>query len=243
MRGGGEGHGRRICMNRAEAERIRRVYAEYDADERVQRRWDPSNLGNAANRAALKRQIATMLPDLSHHRILEIGCGTGDVLALLAELGAAEDQLTGLDLREHVVATAQSRFPTAKFVLANAEELPLPDAVFDVVALFTVLSSVQAPESRKAIANEAARVLRRGGMILWYDIRFPNPWNRNVRAINRLELQDLFPDFQPQLRSATLIPQLARRLGPLTGFAFPVLHALPFLRSHWLAVLRKSATS
>ena len=230
-------------MNQNEAERIRRVYAGYDADPEIQRRWDPANRGNAANRDALKQQIATMLPDPSEQRILEIGCGTGDVLALLLDLRAKEHQCTGVDLRESALAQAQSRFARSQFILGNGEELPFPNFAFDVVALFTVLSSVLAPDSRAALARESARVLRPGGVVLWYDMRFSNPWNEHVRALSRAELARLFPGFTLQLQSVTLLPQLARRLGPLTDFVFPALHAVPWLRTHWLGVLSKPATS
>jgi len=37
----------------------------------------------------------------------------------------------------------------------------------------------------------------------------------------------------------TLLPPLARRLGPATPLAYPVLAALPPLRSHLIGLLRK----
>jgi SAM-dependent methyltransferase len=222
-----------------EAERIRRVYADYDADPEVQRRWDPGQPGNAANRSRLKAQLAALLPDVARMRILEIGCGPGDVLELMKEIGAGEEHLTAVDLREGAIGHARRRLPRARLQVANAEALPFEDATFDAVLLFTVLSSVLARESREKIAAEATRVLRPGGAVVWYEMRLPNPWNRNVRPIGRGELGRLFPGLEPSLSSATLIPQIARRLGPLTGALFPALHAIPLLRSHWLGLLRK----
>ena len=230
-------------MNQAEADRIRRVFAEYETDPNVQRRWDPANPGNAANRSALQRQIAALLPDLHQRHILEIGCGHGDVLALFAGLGAEESRCTGVDLREDALRFAQTRFPRATFKQLNAESLPFAASSFDTVALFTVLSSVLAKDSRRAIAAEAARVLRPGGVVLWYDIRRTNPWNRHIQPITRKDLGSLFPRFELDLTSATLVPQLARRLGPLTPALFPMLHAIPALRSHWLGLLRNRATN
>lgn len=222
-----------------EAERIRRVYADYDADPAVQRRWDPGQPGNAANRARLKGQLAALLPGVARMRILEIGCGPGDVLELMKEIGAGEGHLTAVDLREGAIGHARRRFPGARLQVANAERLPFGGAEFDAVLLFTVLSSVLVRESQEKIAAEAIRVLRPGGAVVWYEMRLPNPWNRNVRPIGRVELGRLFPSLEPSLSSATLIPQIARRLGPLTGALFPALHAVPLLRSHWLGLLRK----
>jgi SAM-dependent methyltransferase len=243
MCGHGKSAGRGIRMSQAEADRIRRVYAAYDADPAVQRRWRPANPGNAANRAALKRQIAAMSLRLEKLCILEVGCGSGDVLALLCELGAAEEQLTGVDLRGGALNEARARFPRAKLVEANAEALPLPDETFDLVAMFTVMSSVLSPGVRQAIARETARVLRPGGLVLWYDMRRANPWNPNVRAVSTTELLELFPGFDSRFVAATLLPQLARRLGPVTKPLFSVLHAVPAMRSHWLGTLKKPATS
>jgi hypothetical protein len=50
---------------------------------------------------------------------------------------------------------------------------------------------------------------------------------------------DLFPDLDLKLRSVTLAPPVARRLGPLTPFGYHALVALPFLRSHLLGLLTK----
>jgi ubiquinone/menaquinone biosynthesis C-methylase UbiE len=225
-----------------EADRIRVVYGEYDRDPNVQRRWDPAQPGNAANRARLKESLQSLLTNVEQLRVLEIGCGSGDVLLLLKELGATEENLHGVDLREDAIAQAQARLPKASFKVANAESLDVEQGSFDMVLLFTVLSSVLADASRQRIAAEAERTLKPGGAIVWYDMRFPNPWNRNVRPISRAELDVLFPGCEKSLCGATLIPQIARRIGPFTAALFPILHAVPILRSHWLGALRKPIT-
>ncbi len=202
---------------------------------------DPAQPGNAANRARLKDGLAALLPGIAGMDVLEIGCGPGDVLELMKEIGAREERLTGVDLREGAIRQAAARLPRATLRVENAERLPFADASFDAVLLFTVLSSVLNGESQEAIAAEAARVLRPGGVVVWYEMRLPNPWNRHVRPVSRRDVARLFPGLEPDLSGATLVPQLARMLGPLTGAMFPLLHAFPVLRSHWLGLLRKRA--
>jgi ubiquinone/menaquinone biosynthesis C-methylase UbiE len=141
------------------------------------------------------------------------------------------------------LAQARKRLPQAELIEANAEELPFPESVFDLVGLFTVLSSIGAPDVRRNIANEAIRVLRPGGAVLWYDMRVANPWNRHVQPVSRAALERLFPGFALAVVPMTLVPQVARRLGPLTSVLLPLLHALPFLRTHWLGILRKPDAS
>jgi ubiquinone/menaquinone biosynthesis C-methylase UbiE len=223
----------------SEAERIRRVYAHYDADPATRLRWDPAQPGNAENWARLRKRLAALLPRIDGMDLLEIGCGPGDVLQLMKEIGAREEKLTGVDLREGAIRQARLRFPRARLDVVDAESLPFGDAAFDAVLLFTVLSSVLSRDSQEGIAREAMRVLRPGGVIVWYEMRLPNPWNRNVRPVARGELGRLFPELEQHLSSATLIPHVARKLGAFTGVLFPVLHALPLLRSHWLGLLRK----
>jgi hypothetical protein len=42
---------------------------------------------------------------------------------------------------------------------------------------------------------------------------------------------------QVSARSLTLLPPLARRLGPVAPKLYPPLHAVPVLRSHYLAIV------
>ena len=47
-----------------------------------------------------------------------------------------------------------------------------------------------------------------------------------------------FPDWALDVRSTTLAPPIARRLGALTPVVYPMLVALPPLRSHLIGRLR-----
>jgi hypothetical protein len=95
----------------------------------------------------------------------------------------------------------------------------------------------------RRLAAEACRVLRAGGAVLWYDFRFNNPRNSHVRGMKRAAVQKLFPGFRLELRTVTLAPPLARRLGPFTGLLYPALSCLPFLRTHYAGLLLKPAAA
>lgn len=231
-----------------ERERIRTVYAAYDQSERVQRRWDPRNPGNQAMARERARRMELALRRAGHwpgtdDRVLEIGCGFGDVLATLAEAGIPQQNLHGVDLLPNRIAAARRRLPRAQLECRDGAALAYPDASFAIVALFTVISSVRDREASCNLAREAARVLRPGGAVLWYDLRLPNPYNREVRAMRRGELVRLFPGFRPMLSSLTVLPPLARRLGPLTPRLYAWLATLPCLRTHWLGLLVKPESS
>lgn len=240
------GRGDWVNSAEQELERIRAVYAAYDRSARVQRRWDPDNSGNVAIEREKARRIERLLLrtgqwPAGEDCVLEIGCGAGDVMDGLRALGIPEENLHGVDLLHDRIEAARGRLPQAHLQCGNGAELPYASRQFALVLLFTVLSSIQSPAMSQALAREAARVLRPGGAILWYDLRRPNPWNPEVRAVSRGELRRLFPDFHQELMSATLLPPLARRLGAATPRLYPLLAALPCLRTHWLGLLVKPA--
>jgi ubiquinone/menaquinone biosynthesis C-methylase UbiE len=145
--------------------------------------------------------------------------------------------LSAIDFRTHAIKATHRRFAGVDVCEADATELPFEHATFDFVALFTVFSSVSR-QMRLLIAREVHRVLKPSGAVLWYDMRFPNPANTDVAAVARQHVGKLFGGYDGVFESATLIPQLARHL-PARQVLFPVLYALPFLRTHWLAVLKK----
>jgi ubiquinone/menaquinone biosynthesis C-methylase UbiE len=93
--------------------------------------------------------------------LLEIGCGLGTDLREFARGGA---RVTGLDLTPAGVALARRRFEVegvpGRFSVGDAENLPFPDARFDVVYSFGVLHHT--PDTRRAF-REMLRVLRPGG--------------------------------------------------------------------------------
>ena len=95
---------------------------------------------------------------------------------------------------------------------------------------------------RRRAAAEMLRVVRPGGVILWYDVRHPNPRNRDLVPIGRREIRAVFPGCEIDFATATLLPPLARRLAPLSPVACRLLEALvPPLRSHLAALIRRPA--
>jgi SAM-dependent methyltransferase len=220
-------------------EQIRRAYDTYEAEDRG-RLWDPKNPGYARmsrdRETALVRLLRDSLPPGG--ALLDLGCGTGD-LADTARRAGIESSWTGLDLRDSAVAEAAARHPWARFVEASADALPFESASFDVVVASTLFSSLPSDALERDVGAEVARVLRPGGWLVWYDLRYDNPRNRAVHGLDRDRLASLFPGWAAELRPLTLLPPLARRLGPLTGPLYPLLHALPPLRSHLVGRLRR----
>jgi ubiquinone/menaquinone biosynthesis C-methylase UbiE len=97
----------------------------------------------------------------SGDRVLDLGCGQGDLTAVLAEAGAHP---RGVEIAEAAVRRARRRHPQLRFELAPIDgPLPLQDNTFDVVWASEVIEHV-ADTARWL--SEVRRVLVPGGRLL-----------------------------------------------------------------------------
>jgi ubiquinone/menaquinone biosynthesis C-methylase UbiE len=227
----------------SEADRIAKVYRDPGLRSRSSR-WDPNNPGNRAIYAERHALTESLLRErgylpLRGHRVLEVGSGLGAELASMVEFGASTSDLVGVELLPERVELARQAHPGIEFRAGDAEKLDFPDASFDLVMAITIFTSILDRAVAAGVANEIRRVLKPRGAVLWYDFRYDNPSNRNVRGIGESEVRKMFPGFQGRLHTVTLIPQIARRLGPLTSVLYSALAAVPPLRSHLLGLLQK----
>jgi SAM-dependent methyltransferase len=204
--------------------------------------WSAANPGNRAARAELlDALLAAAEPQLAGGgALLDCGCGTGWLLAELARAGVQPGRLHGVDADPARVAAAAGAVPGAAILEADACELPFSDRSFDAVFQILLLSSLSSREKVPAALAESRRVLIPGGVLLVYEPRFPNPFNRRTRLLRRRDFRAAGVAVA-ESSSLTLLPPLGRHLGRLTPALHPLLSALPPLRSHRLFVHRSSA--
>ena len=225
-----------------ELERARRVYAALEDNPAYSNLYEPlrpANLFTTQERMwiladLLRRSGVSTLAGLD---ILDVGCGGGVELRRLTTLGASPDRLAGIDLMPYRVEAARRILPMARIETGSAHEMPFPDSSFDIVSQFVVFSSVVDPQVRRAIAAEMLRVLRPGGLILWWDIRKVRP-TQDVVPISMSEIRAIFPGCSIKARPATLGWKAVRLIAPRSRTAAHLLQRLPFLCSHWAAAIR-----
>jgi 2-polyprenyl-6-hydroxyphenyl methylase/3-demethylubiquinone-9 3-methyltransferase len=119
----------------------------------------------------------------SSSRVLDIGCGAG---FLSNGLAADDYEVTGVDQSAGSLAVAERHAPEGKSVSyrpADAYALPFADASFDAVLMMDFLEHVDEPG--RAIA-EASRVLRAGGLLIFYTFNRTLP--SKFLAIDAVEL-------------------------------------------------------
>jgi SAM-dependent methyltransferase len=94
-------------------------------------------------------------------RVVDVGCGSGALTTVLAEIVGAEN-VSGVDPSEPFVAEARRRLPEADVRVAPAESLPFADDTFDVALAQLAFHFVDDPAQSVA---EMRRVTRPGGRV------------------------------------------------------------------------------
>jgi len=125
-----------------------------------------------ANASAYQRFMGRYSDKLSHEfaraagvgpgqHVIDVGCGSGALTVVLAEIAGAEN-VAGVDPSEPFVAEARTRVPGADLRVGPAESLPFEDASFDAALSQLVFHFVQDPAQSVA---EMRRVTRPGGRV------------------------------------------------------------------------------
>jgi phosphatidylethanolamine/phosphatidyl-N-methylethanolamine N-methyltransferase len=115
----------------------------------------------------VKKRIAQAVASLqlsAGDKVLEVGVGTGTSLNAYPH----DVEVTGIDLSEKMLAVAKRRISDRglshiRVTPGNAERLDFPDATFDCVTSFHVVSVVSQPER---MMQEIVRVVKPGGKVL-----------------------------------------------------------------------------
>lgn len=106
--------------------------------------------------------LGGLLAPLQGRRILDIGCGRGNLLQALAERGAS---VAGLDPDEAMLEVAQTLVPKAVLKQGCAQLLPFGDTSMHAAIFLNSLHHIPIPDMLLAL-EEAARVVGKGGSVI-----------------------------------------------------------------------------
>lgn len=103
--------------------------------------------------------IVDLLEPTANERILDLGCGTGELSFQVASCGAS---VTGLDVSESMISTARSKYPAITFIQGDAETFRA-DQPFDAVMSNAALHWMLRPAS---VLYGIRRSLKPGGRLV-----------------------------------------------------------------------------
>lgn len=137
-------------------------------------------LGGASALRTLLEQ-ADLLP---HQRVLDIGCGTGELILLIKRLHP-DVEVVGLDPDPKALARARRKAERAAVSVqldqGFSDELPYPGASFDRVFSSFMLHHLEPDEKEKTL-REVRRVLKPGGVLHLLDFGGSEPSPTGVVA-------------------------------------------------------------
>lgn len=134
--------------------------------------------------------------------LLEVGCGPGELLALLAQK-YPDAETFGMDLSEGMIAQAQKKlYPPIELRIGDVEEMPWPQHRFDLLICNAAFHHF--PDPLKSLA-EMCRVLKPGGKVViadpWWSkiirlaingyLKSPFNYSGDFRIYSRQEMEQL----------------------------------------------------
>ena len=135
-------------------------------------------------------------------RLLEIGCATGEFLALATN----HFEVKGVDVSQHALDRVPSELET-KVEQLDAEHSALPAGPFDAVVAFNVLEHMKAPQ---VAARKVHQVLRPGGVLV-------GSVPHNAGLVGRI--YTLLSNLADATHQSTLSPRRWRKVFKSAGFA------------------------
>lgn len=152
------------------------------------------------------------LRDLSRLSVLEVGCSAGSNLLRRLPAGVR---------------------------LIEGDACALAYGAFDITFQSTVFSSILDDAFQAKLANRMWEMTKPGGGVLWHDFCYNNPKNPNLHGVPVRTILKLFPGSKPIVRRVTLAPPICRFATRFSPHFYPVLNALPMLRTHVLCWIPK----
>lgn len=176
-----------------------------------------------------------ILPLVAHHlagarRVLDVGCGEGQVARRLAATGA---RVVGVDPAAAQIAVAVERAGGPVYARAGAAALPFADGAFDAVVVCLALEHV---DDYPTALTEAARVLEPGGTFLlvvghpilqapgsgWIDDR---DWDERYWRIGTYLAEDpVVDEVAPGVAFEFLHRPISRYVNAMAAAGLPVEH-------------------
>jgi arsenite methyltransferase len=152
------------------------------------------SLGRKAGKLILRERILNSISWRGDEQVLDVGCGQGLLLVGAAKRLQA-GHAVGIDIwpqvehhhngTEATLEKARIEGVAERVELKNADarELPVPDASFDVIVSSLAIHTISDAAGREGAIREMARVLKPGGQLALADIRYTQEYEQILRSL------------------------------------------------------------
>jgi ubiquinone/menaquinone biosynthesis C-methylase UbiE len=202
-----------------EQQKEREIVDHEAIKKEISQRWDPEKydkypghvVGRGEEAKAWRELFGRLIPGKGL-RILDAGCGTGEISFLLAGMGY---EVYGIDISKKMLAKAKEKAKTrtagngggrVHFQLGDAEKPPFENGFFDAVVCKHVLWTLPSPQTA---LDSWTRILKDNGKVividaLWDDGSLTTSLRRKVGRLLKkiMEREDHGNWYSPALQAA-----------------------------------------
>tara|TARA_B100000029_G_scaffold146574_1_gene141886 strand:+ start:181 stop:885 length:705 start_codon:yes stop_codon:yes gene_type:complete len=128
-----------------------------------------------------KKNFINMMNPTSNKKLIDVACGTGDIGKLYLDYTDTNSKITCVDPNEGMIVKGKEKlknYKNIKWIVASAENLPIPDNIFD---FYTISFGLRNTKNLDRSLSEALRVLKPGGRFLC--LEFSKIQNSNINFI------------------------------------------------------------
>ncbi len=123
-----------------------------------------------------KKSLINMMNPTQNQKLIDVGCGTGDIAKLYLKNNFNDSNITCVDPNRGMIQKGKDKlkkFKNLNWVIAPAEKLPFSDNFFD---LYTISFGLRNTKNLNKALSEAYRVLKPGGRYLCLEFsKIENP--------------------------------------------------------------------
>ena len=128
-----------------------------------------------------KKSLINMMNPSIKSKLIDVGCGTGDIAKLFVDCTKIDNNVTCVDPNYKMIEKGKkklSKFPKINWIKASAEKLPNKKNFFD---FYTISFGLRNTKDLNKAIKEAYRVLKPGGRFLC--LEFSKIQNSNLELI------------------------------------------------------------
>jgi SAM-dependent methyltransferase len=152
---------------------------------------------------------------------LDMGCGRGAILSLLAKM-LPHGRAVGLDLWRSEDQSGNRPDATwrnleaeglrnrCQLVTADMRAVPFPDSTFDLVVSSLAIHNIRSHEGRRRAIDEAVRVLKPGGRLLIADLMWTRAYAKRLRELGMENVVSQHLDWRFWYGALGMVTGLAR---------------------------------